>query len=65
MISPQVAVSSRINAAAPFLGHGAHKAMTKVGIIGFTRGLATEFAANGITANCIGPGAIATERETH
>ncbi len=50
---------------APFLGHGAHKAMAKVGIIGFTRGLATEFAANGITANCIGPGAIATERETH
>ncbi len=49
---------------APFLGHGAHKAMAKVGIIGFTRGLATEFAANGITANCIGPGTIATERES-
>jgi NAD(P)-dependent dehydrogenase (short-subunit alcohol dehydrogenase family) len=50
---------------APFLGHGAHKAMVKIGIVGFTRGLATEFAANGITANSIGPGAIATERETH
>lgn len=50
---------------APFLGHGAHKAMVKIGIVGFTRGLATEFAAKGITANCIGPGAIATERETH
>lgn len=48
---------------APFLGHGAHKAMAKVGIIGFTRGLATEFAEYGITANCIGPGTIATERE--
>jgi NAD(P)-dependent dehydrogenase (short-subunit alcohol dehydrogenase family) len=50
---------------APYLGHGAHKAMVKIGIVGFTRGLATEFAAHGITANCIGPGAIATERETH
>lgn len=49
---------------APFLGHGASKAMAKVGIIGFTRGLATEFAPFGITANCIGPGTIATERET-
>lgn len=49
---------------APFLGQGAAKAMVKVGIIGFTRGLATEFAPFGITANCIGPGTIATERET-
>ena len=48
---------------APFLGHGAHKAMVKVGIVGFTRGLATEFGADGITANCVGPGTIATERE--
>ena len=50
---------------APFLGHGAAKAMAKVAIIGFTRGLATEFAPFGITANCIGPGTIGTERETH
>ena len=49
---------------APFLGHGAAKAMAKVGIIGFTRGLATEFAEFGITANCIGPGTIGTERES-
>jgi 3-oxoacyl-[acyl-carrier protein] reductase len=50
---------------APFLGEGAAKAMVKIGIVGFTRGLATEFGAHGITANCIGPGTIATEREAH
>ena len=50
---------------APFLGHGAPKAMAKVAIVGFTRGLATEFAEYGITANCIGPGTIGTEREAH
>lgn len=50
---------------APYLGHGAAKAMAKVGIVGFTRGLATEFAPFGITANCIGPGSIGTEREAH
>lgn len=49
---------------APFLGHGAAKAMVKIGIVGFTRGLATEFAPFGITANCIGPGTIGTERES-
>ncbi len=50
---------------APFLGEGAAKAMVKIGIVGFTRGLATEFAPHGITANCIGPGTIATEREAY
>ena len=50
---------------APFLGEGAAKAMVKIGIVGFTRGLATEFAGDGITANCIGPGSITTEREAH
>lgn len=50
---------------APFRGEGAAKAMVKIGIVGFTRGLATEFAPHGITANCIGPGTIDTERETH
>ncbi|MCC7484631.1 MAG: SDR family oxidoreductase [Burkholderiales bacterium] len=49
---------------APFLGHGAAKATVKTGIIGFTRGLATEFAAHGITANCIGPGTIDVERDS-
>lgn len=50
---------------APFRGEGAAKALVKIGIVGFTRGLATEFAPHGITANCIGPGTIDTERETH
>ncbi|HET9662768.1 MAG TPA: SDR family NAD(P)-dependent oxidoreductase [Burkholderiales bacterium] len=48
---------------APFLGHGVAKATVKTGIIGFTRGLASEFAAHNITANCIGPGTIAVERD--
>lgn len=48
---------------APFLGHGVAKATVKVGIIGLTRGLASEFAAFGITANCVGPGTIGTERD--
>lgn len=48
---------------APFLGHGVAKAMVKVGIIGLTRGLASEFAAHGITANCVGPGTINVERD--
>ena len=50
---------------APFLGHGVARATVKVGIIGLTRGLATEFAEFGITANGIGPGMIGTEREAH
>jgi 3-oxoacyl-[acyl-carrier protein] reductase len=43
---------------APYLGTGAAKAMVKLGIVGFTRGLATEFGQYNITANCIGPGQI-------
>lgn len=34
-----------------------------LGIVGFTRGLATEFGGHGITANCIGPGLIEVERD--
>jgi len=48
---------------APFLGHGVAKATAKSGIIGFTRGLASEFASHNITANCIGPGTIEVERD--
>ena len=48
---------------APFLGHGVAKATVKTGIIGFTRGIAAEFAQHNITANCIGPGTIAVERD--
>jgi NAD(P)-dependent dehydrogenase (short-subunit alcohol dehydrogenase family) len=48
---------------APFLGGSATKGMAKLGIIGFTRGLAREFAEHEITANCIGPGTIDVERD--
>jgi 3-oxoacyl-[acyl-carrier protein] reductase len=48
---------------APFLGHGVAKSTVKTGIIGFTRGIAAEFARHNVTANCIGPGTIAVERD--
>ena len=47
----------------PFLGGSVTKGMAKLGIIGFTRGLAREFAEHEITANCIGPGTIEVERD--
>lgn len=43
---------------APYLGAGAAKAMVKLGIVGFTRGIAKEFGEHNITANCFGPGQI-------
>lgn len=48
---------------APFLGVGPAKAAVKTGIIGFTRGIAREFAPHNITANCIGPGTFDVERD--
>lgn len=39
---------------------GAHYAATKAGVIGFTRVLAGQVGAFGITANCIAPGRIDT-----
>ena len=48
---------------APFLGGSVSKGMAKLGIIGFTRGIAREFAEHEITANCIGPGTIDVERD--
>ena len=47
----------------PFLGGSVTKGMAKLGIVGFTRGLAREFAEHEITANCIGPGTIEVERD--
>ena len=44
--------------AAAYLGGGVAKGTVKLGIVGFTRGLAREFGAHNITANCISPGAI-------
>lgn len=43
---------------APYLGISAAKATVKLGIVGFTRGIAREFAEHGITANCVGAGTI-------
>lgn len=48
---------------APYLGIGAAKAMVKLGIVGFTRGIAHEFGDHNITANCFGPGQIARAAE--
>jgi len=47
-----------ISGVSPYTGGGATKAMVKLGIVGFTRGLAREFAPHNITANCVGPGTI-------
>jgi len=55
-----------ISGVSPYMGGGATKAMVKLGIVGFTRGIAREFAPHNITANCIGPGTIGrAERDEH
>lgn len=48
---------------APYLGSYPGKSMVKLGIVGFTRGLAKQYGKFGITANCIGPGHIEVERD--
>lgn len=45
------------------VGTSVIKGMAKLGIVGLTRGLAREFATQGITANCIAPGNIDVERD--
>src|SRR5271154_3647174 len=40
----------------------AHVITAKAGIVGFTRALANDLAADGITANCVVPGLIGTPR---
>ena len=42
--------------------HRAHVMTAKAGLVGFTRALAHDLAADNITANCVVPGAIDTER---
>ncbi len=41
----------------------AHVVTTQAGLVGFTRALARELASDGITANCVVPGLIDTERD--
>lgn len=45
------------------VGGSVGKGMVKLGIVGFTRGIAREFARHGITANCVTPGNIEVERD--
>jgi 3-oxoacyl-[acyl-carrier protein] reductase len=43
--------------------HRAHVITAKAGIVGFTRALAHDLAADRVTANCVAPGLIDTARE--
>lgn len=45
-----------------FLGHGAVRASSKMATVGFTRWLAAELGPFGVTANCIAPGVMETQR---
>jgi 3-oxoacyl-[acyl-carrier protein] reductase len=40
-----------------------HVVTAKAGLVGMTRALAHDLAADGITVNCVSPGLIATERK--
>ncbi|MDA1035325.1 MAG: SDR family oxidoreductase [Chloroflexi bacterium] len=46
-----------------YKGGGAIKAAVKLGVVGFTRGLAREFGKQGITVNAIAPASIEGERD--
>ena len=43
-------------------GHRAHVVTAKAGLVGFTRALAHDLAADNVTVNCVSPGLIATPR---
>ncbi|GAS82129.1 oxidoreductase protein [Paenibacillus amylolyticus] len=40
---------------------GAHYSASKAAVLGFSKNLAREVAANGITVNCIAPGLVKTD----
>jgi 3-oxoacyl-[acyl-carrier protein] reductase len=42
--------------------HRAHVTAAKLGLVGFTRGLAHDLAGDNVTVNCVVPGAIDTPR---
>jgi len=42
-----------------------HGSVAKGGLVAFTRAIAREFAEQGVRANCVVPGQIATERAAH
>ena len=42
-----------------------HGSVAKGGLVAFTRGIAREFADQGVRANCVVPGQVLTERAAH
>ena len=58
-----VNIASTTGVTGAMMGESAY-ATAKSGIVGFTRGLAVEYARDGITANAIAPGWIATASQT-
>jgi len=49
--------------ATAYLGAGVAKAVVRLGVVGLARGIAREFGAYNITANCIGPSTVETGRD--
>lgn len=49
--------------ASAYLGAGVGKAVVRLGVVGLARGIAREFGPYNITANCIGPSTVETERD--
>jgi NAD(P)-dependent dehydrogenase (short-subunit alcohol dehydrogenase family) len=52
------------NSTAAYLGGGGHYSVSKLALLGLTRGFAKELGPHGITVNGIAPGVIATEATT-